>query len=146
MRTRGRPPFANVHAIGVKAAAWQVSERIYDKGVRCNVWILADGGILVRRLDAGYLDPGDEHLVGVYTPKHRTADLEADIRHHVAAMRAPVKAGSESPHRQYWPTDTRTRVRALRSNGRSVASISRTLGVPFGTVRRWVYESQEQAA
>ncbi|MCD9005170.1 DUF1804 family protein [Luteimonas sp. XNQY3] len=146
MAAPGRPPFANVHAIGVREAAMQASERIYRAAEHCCVWILPDGGIVVRRVGHSYKDPGDENLVGVYAPKHRTADLEADIRHHVAAMRAPVKAASKSTHPQYWPADTRTRVRALRRAGRTVATISSTLGVPFGTVRRWVYESQEQAA
>ncbi len=50
------------------------------------------------------------------------------------------------PHAQYWPEPTRRRARSLRAAGRTVASISNSLGVPFGTVRRWVYESQEQAA
>jgi|GEM_PF-985650 len=50
------------------------------------------------------------------------------------------------PHARYWPDATRSRACALRAAGKTVASISETLGVPFGTVRRWVYESQEQAA
>ncbi len=50
------------------------------------------------------------------------------------------------PHARYWPDTTRRRARSLRAAGKSVASISNALGVPFGTVRRWVYESQEQAA
>jgi len=135
-----------VHAIGAREAAWQVSERVYSKGVACNVWILPCGGIIVRRLDADYQAPPDECLVGVYNRKHCTADIEADIQQHVGEMRSARKVKSEPTHALYWPTDTRTRVRALRNDGRSVASISRTLGVPFGTVRRWVYESQEQAA
>ncbi|MDC7805565.1 hypothetical protein PQS31_01800 [Luteimonas sp BLCC-B24] len=50
------------------------------------------------------------------------------------------------PHAKYWPDSTRRRARALRAAGKSVASISNALGVPFGTVRRWVYESRESAA
>lgn len=50
------------------------------------------------------------------------------------------------PHAQYWPDSTRSRALALRAAGKTVASISTSLGVPFGTVRRWVYESQEKAA
>lgn len=144
---RGRPRFANVHAIGVGAAARAVSDRIYAKGRACNVWILADGDIVVRQLgDRSYQEPAFEHLVGVYSRLHRTADIEADIEQHVTAMRAPVKAESASPHPQYWPTDARRRARSLRAAGRTVTSISAALGVPFGTVRRWVYAPQEQAA
>lgn len=50
------------------------------------------------------------------------------------------------PHARYWPETTRSRALRLRADGKTVASISNALGVPFGTVRRWVYESQEQAA
>lgn len=50
------------------------------------------------------------------------------------------------PHARYWPDSTRRRACALRAAGNTVVSISKALGVPFGTVRRWVYESQEQAA
>jgi hypothetical protein len=43
------------------------------------------------------------------------------------------------PHAQYWPEATRRRALALRQAGYSVARVSRITGVPFGTVRRWVY-------
>lgn len=44
------------------------------------------------------------------------------------------------PHRCYWPARTRHRALVLRAAGQSVSAISHALGVPFGTVRRWVYE------
>lgn len=47
------------------------------------------------------------------------------------------------PHACYWPITTRRRALALRKEGRSVATISKSLGVPLGTVRRWVYEGIE---
>jgi len=53
---------------------------------------------------------------------------------------APVP---RSPHPRYWPTSTKRRACAMRKNGQSVSSISTALGVPFGTVRRWVYEGIE---
>lgn len=42
-------------------------------------------------------------------------------------------------HPCYWPPATRQRALALRGHGLSVAKVSLALGVPFGTVRRWVY-------
>lgn len=39
----------------------------------------------------------------------------------------------------YWPPATRQRALALRGHGLSVAKVSQALGVPVGTVRRWVY-------
>lgn len=44
------------------------------------------------------------------------------------------------PHARYWPVATKRRARQLRANGNTVNQISAALGVPFGTVRRWVYE------
>lgn len=44
------------------------------------------------------------------------------------------------PHARYWPEATRQRALRMRVSGASVAKISKALGVPFGTVRRWVYE------
>lgn len=43
------------------------------------------------------------------------------------------------PHARYWPAETRQRAVLMRSQQMSVARISEALGVPFGTVRRWVY-------
>lgn len=40
---------------------------------------------------------------------------------------------------RYWPCSTRRRAIRLRGEGVTVSAISRSLGVPFGTVRRWVY-------
>ena len=44
------------------------------------------------------------------------------------------------PHGRYWPVTTKRRARQLRASGNTVNQISAALGVPFGTVRRWVYE------
>lgn len=46
------------------------------------------------------------------------------------------------PHARYWPTPTRRRAMNLRRRGLSVQTISTMLGVPFGTVRRWVYQRE----
>jgi hypothetical protein len=43
-------------------------------------------------------------------------------------------------HARYWPVTTKRRARQLRASGNTVNQISAALGVPFGTVRRWVYE------
>ncbi|EMT5435615.1 TPA: hypothetical protein UM365_000190 [Stenotrophomonas maltophilia] len=43
-------------------------------------------------------------------------------------------------HARYWPATTKRRARQLRASGNTVNQISAALGVPFGTVRRWVYE------
>ena len=48
-------------------------------------------------------------------------------------------------HARYWPEGVRRRARALRQQGAAVSAISVAVGVPFGTVRRWVYD-QERAA
>lgn len=53
------------------------------------------------------------------------------------------RQGTPVPRQQhvlYWPTATKRRARAMRANGHTVNQISAALGVPFGTVRRWVYE------
>lgn len=50
------------------------------------------------------------------------------------------------PHASYWSPATRRRALSLRSHGLSVARISQALGVPFGTVRHWVYDATERAA
>ncbi|WP_373695574.1 helix-turn-helix domain-containing protein [Stenotrophomonas sp. C2852] len=44
------------------------------------------------------------------------------------------------PHARYWPVTTKRRAQQLRASGNTVNQISAALGVPFGTVRRWVYE------
>ena len=63
----------------------------------------------------------------------------------VKARREGIPA-PRMPHASYWSPATRRRARTLRSHGLPVSKISEALGVPFGTVRRWVYEQQEQAA
>ncbi|MGT9865780.1 helix-turn-helix domain-containing protein [Stenotrophomonas maltophilia group sp. P373] len=47
---------------------------------------------------------------------------------------------ARQPQARYWPADTKCRDRQLRANGNTVNQISAALGVPFGTVRRWVHE------
>lgn len=47
------------------------------------------------------------------------------------------------PHARYWPEATRRRALKLRNDGYSVARISETTGVPFGTVRRWIYTKEK---
>lgn len=44
------------------------------------------------------------------------------------------------PHGRYWPEPVKARCMRLREDGFSVRQISNSTGVPFGTVRRWVYE------
>ena len=55
-------------------------------------------------------------------------------------------AAPRMPHACYWPDSTRQRALRLRAAGKSVAQISKATGVPFGTVRRWVYDQKEKAA
>lgn len=50
------------------------------------------------------------------------------------------------PNDYVWPASTKKRAQAMRGQRMTLSQISRALGVPFGTVRRWVYEPQEQAA
>lgn len=50
------------------------------------------------------------------------------------------------PHACYWPAATIARARRLRGEGMSVASISRALGAPFGTVRHWIYDKPKPTA
>lgn len=44
------------------------------------------------------------------------------------------------PHGCYWPESTRRRARNLRRSGLSLSAISRATGVPFGTLRHWIYD------
>lgn len=46
------------------------------------------------------------------------------------------------PHSRYWPATTKRRARRMRADGKPVSQISAALGVPFGTVRRWIYAEQ----
>ena len=46
------------------------------------------------------------------------------------------------PHGRYWNQETKRRALELRSSGKSVSDISACTGVPFGTIRRWVYAAQ----
>ena len=50
------------------------------------------------------------------------------------------------PHARYWPAAIRTRAQALRHAGKPISFISNATGVPFGTVRRWIYEDTTMAA
>ena len=43
------------------------------------------------------------------------------------------------PHARYWSPETKRRALELRGSGSPVSHISASTGVPFGTVRRWVY-------
>lgn len=43
------------------------------------------------------------------------------------------------PHARYWSPETKRRALELRGSGSPVSDISASTGVPFGTVRRWVY-------
>ena len=83
-RGRGRPRFANVHAIGFDKAAREVSERIYAKNATCRVWILPSGDIAMRQMtDSHYRAPSDATLVGVYARLHSTRQIRDDMREHV---------------------------------------------------------------
>lgn len=51
--------------------------------------------------------------------------------------------GAKAPrmkHRLYWPESTKRRALNLRAQRMPLSQISAATGVPFGTVRRWVYE------
>jgi len=43
------------------------------------------------------------------------------------------------PKANVWPQATKGRALRLRADGKSVAQIARATGVPFGTVRHWIY-------
>lgn len=43
------------------------------------------------------------------------------------------------PHACYWPEATRLRALRLRERGYTLAGISDITGVPFGTLRHWIY-------
>ena len=47
------------------------------------------------------------------------------------------------PHACYRGDADRRRVARMRASGMSVRQVSEATGVPFGTVRRWVYQSKE---
>lgn len=51
-----------------------------------------------------------------------------------------VKLAPMTP-RNCWPVRTIRRARYLRQQGHPVSLISHRLGVPFGTVRRWIYSN-----
>lgn len=55
------------------------------------------------------------------------------------AYREGVEA-PKVPHGRYWPESVKDRCMRMRNDGFSVRQISNSTGVPFGTVRRWVYE------
>ena len=38
-----------------------------------------------------------------------------------------------------WPADTVRRARKLREAGKPLSAISEATGVPFGTLRQWIY-------
>lgn len=46
------------------------------------------------------------------------------------------------PHARYWPKATIARARRMRRAGLPVSRISDALGVPYGTVRRWIYDPE----
>lgn len=46
------------------------------------------------------------------------------------------------PHACYWTEETKQRALRFRRDGLSVARISRAIGVPFGTVRHWIYDNK----
>jgi hypothetical protein len=86
-RGRGRPRFANVHDLGVAQAAIGISDRIYAKRGRCNVWILASGEIVIRQCnDSTYREPPADCLVGVYTRQHSTWRLLEDITDYLDSL------------------------------------------------------------
>ena len=60
------------------------------------------------------------------------------------ARRAGVSV-PRMPHACYRPDAMRRRVIRLRGHGYSVRQISISTGIPFGTVRRWVYERKDNA-
>ena len=61
------------------------------------------------------------------------------------ARRAAVSV-PRMPHACYRPGVMRRRVIRLRGQGYSIRQISTSTGIPFGTVRRWVYERKDHAS
>lgn len=79
------------------------------------------------------LEAGDAMLVAAATARTPRAVQDK--------ARRLGRPAPRMPHACYWPEATRRRARDLRQrHGLSVARISLALGVPFGTVRRWVYQ------
>ncbi len=61
-----------------------------------------------------------------------------------AVYNAAKKYGIDVPradHPLYWGEAVKSRALRLRSAGWPVSRISRATGVPFGTVRRWIYDT-----
>lgn len=86
-KPRGRPRFANVHALGIAQAAREVSERIYSKRGSCKVWILKTGDVAIRQCnDSAYREPSARDLVGVYTRRHSTWQLMEDMSEHLRSI------------------------------------------------------------
>lgn len=50
------------------------------------------------------------------------------------------------PHACYWPEATRRRAIEMRRRGLSLRAISEATGVPFGTLRHWVYGARSGRA
>ena len=56
-----------------------------------------------------------------------------------AARRAGGKA-PRKPHACYWSPQDRECARRMRRGGATVRHITEMMGIPMGTVRRWIYE------
>lgn len=80
MAKRGRPPFGNIHTLGLAAAARAVSDRVWSRKGYSTVWLLPDGGLILRHpTERRYIDPGDHRIVGTYARIHHTRHIEDDL-------------------------------------------------------------------
>lgn len=90
---RGRPPSRNLFRIGFEAAAEFIADRI-DKRGTCHVWVLADGGIIVRDLYEGRCrNPPDDALIGTYRQGWKTVEMiEDDLIEHLRQCNKDIAA------------------------------------------------------
>ena len=60
------------------------------------------------------------------------------------ARRLGIKI-ADKPNPLKWSASTRNRAHWLKSRGKSVRAISDEMGVPFSTVRNWIYSGDRDA-
>lgn len=46
------------------------------------------------------------------------------------------------PKANNWPQSTKDRALRLRTDGKTLTQIARSTGVPFGTIRHWIYDNK----
>jgi DNA-binding NarL/FixJ family response regulator len=92
----------------------------------------------------GWLNPWTEAELRIIATER--CMMRASIKTGRTALAITDKArrmGIKPPvqkHPTYWPASMRERALKRRADGWSVKDISEALGVPFGTVRHWIYD------